>query len=83
MKCPSCGKPINPRSNMCKYCNSHLVRKSDKMARKMTMNARIAMASGGLLIIIALVLAFNNALVFGGVTFTVGALLLLIGKMMD
>jgi len=52
------------------------------MAQKMTVNGRIAMASGGLLIIMAIALAINGAMVFSSATFIVGALLSVIGKMM-
>ncbi|WP_247648413.1 hypothetical protein [Pseudodesulfovibrio sp. zrk46] len=68
---------------MCKHCGVKFVRKSDKMARRMTTSARIAMASGGLLVVIAVILALNNAYIFAGATFIVGALLGLIGKSMD
>jgi len=53
------------------------------MARKMTMNSRIAMASGGLLVLIAVILAINHTFIFAGVSFVVGAILIFIGKMMD
>ncbi len=40
------------------------------------------MAAGGVLIIIALVLAYSGAYLFGGIALGVGAVLILIGKML-
>ena len=82
MKCPKCTKVISDRSTICKHCGVRIVRKSDKIARKMTMNGRVAMASGGLLIFIAVILALNNTFGLAGLTFAVGAALAIIGKMM-
>ena len=82
MKCPRCNEPMNPRSVTCKSCGAHILRKSDKMAKKMTVNRWISMAAGGVLIIIALVLAYSGAYLFGGIALGVGAVLILIGKML-
>lgn len=82
MKCPNCKKTIKSQSRKCPHCGVRLVRRSDKMARKMTMNARISMASGGLLVILGIILAINSAYLFGGLTFAIGAALMVIGKMM-
>lgn len=83
MKCPNCGQNINSTATICKHCRVRVVRKSDKIARKMTLNGRVAMASGGLLVCIAVVLVLNNALGLAGITFVVGAALIGIGKMMS
>lgn len=83
MKCPSCEKPINPRSTRCKHCGARLVRQSDKMVRKMTVNAWIAMASGGLLVVLSAILMLNGISLFAGVTFFVGIVLMITGKVMN
>jgi predicted nucleic acid-binding Zn ribbon protein len=82
MKCPNCGKFIPPRTKACKYCKTLIVRKSDKMAKKMAGNSLITMIGGGLLIFIAVILAIYDTLLFAGITASVGIVLLLIGKFM-
>ncbi len=59
-----------------------LVKKSDKMARKMTMSNQIAMISGGVLALIAVALLINGIMLVGGIAFALGALLILVGKKM-
>ncbi|MGL1862757.1 MAG: hypothetical protein OCC46_09585 [Pseudodesulfovibrio sp.] len=71
---------MNPRSATCKSCGARILRKSDKMAKGMTVNRWISMAAGGFLIIIAIALAYNEAYLFGGIALGVGAVLILIGK---
>ncbi len=57
MKCPQCGKSIKPDTRQCKHCGTRLVRKSDKIARKMTLNSHFTMVCGGILIFLAVLLA--------------------------
>ena len=82
MKCPNCNRLIHAQAQTCKHCGTRVVRKSDKMVRKMTMNARIAMACGGLLIIIGGIVGFYGAYTTAAITAGVGTLLILIGKSM-
>lgn len=83
MKCPKCKKSITNRSKVCRYCGVKIVRRSDKMAKKMTMDGGISMACGGLLILLGLVLVFNTGIdMWSMVAFGVGGALILIGKMM-
>ncbi|MDC0336503.1 hypothetical protein OAN24_06395, partial [Pseudodesulfovibrio sp.] len=65
MKCPRCGEAMHPKSATCKNCGARIVRKNEALARKMTTNSRVAMAVGGFLVILAGVLAFNGAYLFG------------------
>lgn len=83
MKCPKCGKMLKPGSSKCRHCSVRIVRQSDKMARKMVVNSRIAMACGGLLVLISLILAINGVYVFAASTCVIGVALVGIGKMMD
>lgn len=53
------------------------------MVKKMTVNARIAMASGGLLVVISAILMLNSISLFAGITFIVGLILIITGKVMN
>jgi len=80
MKCPNCGKGIRPEARVCPHCKTHLIRKSDKMARKMTVNSAAAMACGGLLIALGVVMAFFDSLILALIIAAVGIALLIVGK---
>jgi len=80
MKCPNCGKGINPRSKACKHCKTTLIRKSDKIARKMTVSPSLVMSSGAALLCLALILLLNGTHFFAGLTAVVGLVFLFIGK---
>lgn len=82
MKCQSCKKVIPPNAKACKHCGSKIVRKSDKMAKKLTMDGRIAMACGGLLILIAIVMFIYGGTFWTALVLGLGALLMFIGKQM-
>ena len=83
MKCQHCGKAISNKAKSCKHCGSCIVRKSDKLAKKMTMDGRIAMACGGLLVIIAIVMFLYGGAMWAAFTLGLGAVLVLIGKKMS
>ncbi|WP_157917484.1 hypothetical protein [Pseudodesulfovibrio profundus] len=59
------------------------MRRSEKMARKMMINSRIAQASGGLLIFLSVPLGFYEAYLFAATTLIAGSTLLFIGKAID
>lgn len=80
MKCPQCGKGIRADAKVCKHCKTRLIRKSDRMARKMTVHPAIAMASGGILVGVGVVLAIYDSFILGGVTAGIGAVLMVIGR---
>ncbi|MBI9081010.1 MAG: hypothetical protein JEY79_14880 [Pseudodesulfovibrio sp.] len=82
MKCPKCGKNISSKVSCCKHCGTRFVRKSDKLAKKMTMDGRIAMACGGLLMFIGLVVFLNGGRLWAAIIFALGVLLTFIGKKM-
>ncbi len=83
MKCPNCGKTIKATRHSCKYCGTKLVRKSDKMASKMTMNAGVSLVAGGLLAFLGLIMLLYGMYVMGGISFGLGVLLVLVGKKMS
>ncbi|QGY38887.1 zinc-ribbon domain-containing protein [Pseudodesulfovibrio cashew] len=83
MKCPSCGKSLNPRAVRCTGCGTRLIRPSDKLARKMTAGRGLSLACGGLLVWLAVFLFFNDAMLFGTITAVAGAALLFLGKTMN
>jgi len=82
MKCPQCGKNISPQAHQCKKCGTKVVRESDRMARKLTMSGLPAMACGGLLVLIGLILMINGAYQMGGLSLGVGVVFLIIGKLL-
>ncbi|MBG0789030.1 MAG: zinc ribbon domain-containing protein [Desulfovibrionaceae bacterium] len=82
MYCPKCHKPLPKDSSTCKYCGSRFVRQSDRMKRQMTINGRFAMACGGLMIFLALVLFVygGSASAMQGVLLVLGLLFLYLGR---
>lgn len=82
MKCPKCKKTIPSRSKFCKYCKVKIVRKSDKIAKKMVMEGNIAMACGGLLALIGIVLFIYGGGLWAAIMLALGALLTFIGMKM-
>lgn len=80
MKCPSCGKSIRADAKVCKHCKTRLVRKSDKIASKMTVNSSAAMACGGILVLLGIALGFFDSLILALLTAGVGIALFIIGK---
>lgn len=84
MKCPKCKKPVSKTAKKCKHCGAKFVRKSDKMARQMTISGKFAMACGGLMVILAIVLfIYGGDFFWMGVLGVLGALLVLVGKKVD
>lgn len=82
MRCPNCKKTINPAATICKHCGVRIVRKSDKIVRKLTVNGRIAMACGGLLVLMALASLLVETYPLGLFLAVIGATFIGIGKMM-
>lgn len=82
MRCPSCKKTINPTATVCKHCGVRIVRKSDRIVRKLTVNGRIAMACGGLLVLMALAALLAGTYPLGLFLAVIGATFIGIGKMM-
>lgn len=82
MKCPNCGKGLNPRAKQCTACGIRLVRQSDKMARKMTVNTGIATGCGFLLVALGGAMLVYETILFGVVAALAGVLLILVGKAM-
>jgi len=82
MKCPHCHKGIKSSAKVCNHCGTKLNRKSDKMAKRMTMNNHIAMACGGLLILISVVAFIYGGGLWSGLVLLLGVALMVIGKMM-
>ena len=82
MKCPQCGKNISAQAHACKRCGARIVRKSDRMARKLTMSGLPAMACGGLLVLIGLISLINGAYQMGAISLGVGVVLLILGKLL-
>ncbi len=80
MKCQNCGKSIKRQAKSCKYCGVRIIQKSDKMAKKMTMDGGIAMACGGLMVIIAIVMAIYGGRMWAAIILILGCLLTFIGK---
>lgn len=82
MYCPNCKKPLPKGKTTCKHCGTTFNRESAKMARQMTVSGRFAMACGGLMILLALLL-----FLYGGagwllelILCALGALLIFFGK---
>lgn len=82
MRCPSCTKFLKPSATVCKHCGVRIVRKSDRIVRKLTVNGRIAMACGGLLILMALAALLVGTYPLGLILAVIGATFIGIGKTM-
>jgi ribosomal protein L40E len=82
MKCPRCGKIITAGAVQCRHCRVHIVRPSDKIVRKMTVNSRIAVACGGLLLFMGAAALMAAAYPLGLFLAVVGGTFIVIGKMM-
>ena len=80
MKCPNCEKVLNPRARQCTACGTRLIRQSDKMARKLTVNTGIATGCGCLLVALGGAMLVYETILFGVVTALAGILLILLGK---
>jgi ribosomal protein L40E len=82
MKCPHCGKNITAQATVCRHCGVHFVRKSDKIARRMTMNANVAIACGGLLSLLAVIAFLSRAYPLGLILAAFGVTFMVIGRML-
>jgi len=68
---------------MCPKCGTRIIRKSDKMARSMTLNSRFAVACGGLFVLMGILLGIHSgASVWMATLLGLGAVMILIGKKM-
>ncbi len=82
MKCPCCGKTISAQAHSCKYCGKKFIRKSDKMAQKIIVNGKVALACGGLLFLVGGLLLFYGAYQMGAIALAVGIAFMSIGKLL-
>jgi predicted membrane channel-forming protein YqfA (hemolysin III family) len=82
MKCPHCGKNITAQAAACRHCGVHFVRKSDKIVRRMTVNAYVAMACGGLLSLLAVIALFSKAYFLGLILAAFGVTFMIIGRVL-
>ena len=82
MNCPKCGKSLKPQARRCTQCGTVLTRKSDALSRKMTLNRGLALACGGLMVFVAVLLFLSGSLMAGGVLLGLGAVVALIGRKM-
>lgn len=82
MKCPKCNRMIRSQAKTCKHCGTRIVRKSDKLVSRMTMNGRIAVACGFMLIIIGGVIGFYGGYTVAAIAAGIGVALAIIGKYM-
>lgn len=83
MNCPKCKKIISPQAKKCPKCGTRIVRKSDKMARSMTLNSRFAMACGGLFVLMAILLViYSGDILWAGILLGLGVVMIFIGKKM-
>jgi predicted membrane channel-forming protein YqfA (hemolysin III family) len=60
----------------------HFVRKSDKIVRRMTVNAYVAMACGGLLSLLAVIALFSKAYFLGLILAAFGVTFMIIGRVL-
>ncbi len=70
------------QATACRHCGVHFVKKSDKIARRMTMNAYVAIACGGLLSLLAVIAIFSQAYPLGLILAAVGITFMVIGRML-
>lgn len=82
MRCPKCKKINNQTATVCKHCGVRFVRKSDRIVRQLTINGRISMACGGLLMLMAVAALLAGAYPLGLFLAVIGATFTGIGKMM-
>lgn len=82
MKCPNCGKNISTQAHSCKHCGKKIIRKSDKMAQKIIVNSKVALACGGLLFLIGGLLLFYGAYQMGAIALAVGVAFMAIGRLL-
>ncbi|ADU63505.1 MAG: hypothetical protein KUA35_11660 [Pseudodesulfovibrio sp.] len=83
MKCPRCGKIITAAAAACRHCGARIAKPCEKLTRRMTANGRIALACGGLLILMAVAALLAGAYPLGLFLAVIGATFTGIGKMMS
>ena len=84
MNCPKCGNPLPEGRTICRHCGAKIVRPSKKVARQMAASGRFALACGGLMILLAVVLfIYGDADLFWQIVLIgLGLALIFIGKKM-
>ncbi|WP_147822353.1 hypothetical protein [Salidesulfovibrio onnuriiensis] len=83
MRCPKCSKPIKKQTLQCPHCGQLLPRgNAAKKTDQMTMNPKLCMAVGLLMLFIGFILLISDAEYFSMLPLGVGAALLFLGKKM-
>jgi len=83
MKCPRCGKIITAAAAACRHCGVRIAKPCERITRRMTANGRIALACGGLLLLLGLAALLAGAYPAGMLLSVVGITFCAIGKMMS
>lgn len=83
MKCPKCERPLKKHSTQCPHCGQLLPRgQAAKKAGQMTMNPKLCMAVGLLMLFIGFILLISDAEYFSMLPLGVGGALIFLGKKM-